>query len=84
MCEGYSSVCLCVCPFSLFCLLALLGVQREVSVAQRGKCSKTKKPFSLKLLSSKVRSIINLLRLSYKSAIFFTCNVSVYLSVTRT
>jgi len=33
--EGYSScpVCLCVCPFSLFCLLALLGVQQEVSVA---------------------------------------------------
>ena len=35
--EGYSSrsVCVCVfvCPFSLFCLLALLGVQQEVSVA---------------------------------------------------
>ena len=35
--EGYSScpvcLCVCVCPFSLFCLLALLGVQREVPVA---------------------------------------------------
>ena len=33
--EGYSSchVCLCVYPFSAFCLLALLGVQREVSAA---------------------------------------------------
>ena len=32
--EGYSScpVCLRVCPFSVFCLLALLSVQREVSV----------------------------------------------------
>ena len=32
MCDkGYSScpVCVCVCPFSLFCLIALLGVQRE-------------------------------------------------------
>ena len=32
--EGYSScpVCVCVmCPFSLFCLLVLLGIQREVS-----------------------------------------------------
>ena len=26
-------VCVSVCPFSLFCLLALLGVQREVSAA---------------------------------------------------
>ena len=26
-------VCLCVCPFSPFCLLALLGIQREVSAA---------------------------------------------------
>ena len=45
--EGYSS-CVCVCPFSLFCLLALLGINLG------------------------------------KSAIFFTCNVSVYLFVTRT
>ena len=30
---------------------------------QRGNCSKKKKPFSLKLLSSKVRSVINLPRL---------------------
>ena len=30
--EGYSSssVCVSVCPFSLFCLLAHFGVQREV------------------------------------------------------
>ena len=35
--------------------------------------------FSLKLLSSKVRSILT----PTKSAIFFTCNVSVYLSVTN-
>ena len=35
--SGSCSVCLCVgvsvCPFSLFCLLALLGVQREISAA---------------------------------------------------
>ena len=31
---------------------------------QHGKCSETKEPFSLKLLSLKVRSVINLLRLS--------------------
>ena len=50
--EGYSSpACLCVCPFSVFCLHMLLGV-REVSVATVRK--KTKKPFALKLLSSKV------------------------------
>ena len=30
-------VCVCVCPFSLFCLLALLGVQREVSAATARK-----------------------------------------------
>ena len=42
-------MCVCVCAFSLFCLLALLGVQWEVSVATARKCSKTKKLFSLKL-----------------------------------
>ena len=30
-------VVLCVCPFSLFCFLALLGVQREVSAATARK-----------------------------------------------
>ena len=41
--EGYSScpvclsVCLSVCPFSVFCLLTLLGVQREVSAATARK-----------------------------------------------
>ena len=67
-CVRVTVVVLCVCvsvyPFSLFCLLALLGVQREVSAATARKFSKIKKPFSLKLLSSKVRSVINLPRLS--------------------
>ena len=77
--------CFSICPFSLFCFLVLLGIQREVyQRLQHEKCSKTKKPFSQKLLSSKVRSVIKLLWLCYKSAIFFTCNLSVYLSVTRT
>ena len=31
--RGSFCVSLSVCPFSLFCLLALLGVQREVSAA---------------------------------------------------
>ena len=37
--KGYGScpVCLCVCPFSVFCLLALLGVQRELLVATARK-----------------------------------------------
>ena len=30
-------VCLCVCLFSVFCLLALSGVQREVSAATARK-----------------------------------------------
>ena len=54
--KGYNScpvcvcVCVCVCLFSLFCLLALSGVQREISAAIAWKM-----PFSLKLLSSKVK-----------------------------
>ena len=70
-------VCVCVCPFSLFCLLVPLGVQREVSAGTGGKCSKTKKPFSLKLLSSKVRSVINLhipwLSQPFSSRAMFPC-----------
>ena len=30
-------LCVCVCPFSLFYLLTLLGVQREVSAATARK-----------------------------------------------
>ena len=52
-----------VCPFSVFCLLALLGIQQEVSVATVWKKRQKENPFSLKLLSSKVRSVINLPRL---------------------
>ena len=65
--EEYSicPVCLCVPLFSLFCLLALLQCRHPTRL-QRGKCSKIKKPFSLKLLSSTVRNVINLLWLSYK------------------
>ena len=37
---------------------------------QRGKCSETKEPFSLKLLSSKVRSVINLLQPFSSCAMF--------------
>ena len=64
----YSSclVCLCVCvSISLSCLLALFWCPtRGISAwPQHRKCSKNKKPCSLKLLSSKV-SFINLLRLS--------------------
>ena len=51
-------VCVSVCPFSLFCLLVLLGVQREVSAATAKE--NLKKLFSLKLLSSIVRSVVNL------------------------
>ena len=50
------SVCVSLCPFSVFYLLLLLGVQQEVSAATQKL--KTKKPFSLKLLSSKVMCYI--------------------------
>ena len=59
--EEYSicPVCLCVSLFSLFCLLALLQCRHPTRL-QRGKCSKIKKPFSLKLLTSTVRNVIKL------------------------
>ena len=76
-------VCLCVCfLYSVF--LCFYASNERYQQLHCRKCSKTKKWFSLKLLSSKVRSVINLLRLYYKSAIFFMCIVSIYLSVTRT
>ena len=36
-CCSLSCVSVCVCPFSLLCLLTLLGVQREVSAATAWK-----------------------------------------------
>ena len=59
--EGYSSclVCLCVCvrPFSLICLLALLGVQREVSVATARKKQQKEKAVFSKCLVQKLEAL---------------------------
>ena len=38
-------VSMCVCQFSVFCLLVLLGIQREVSVAIVGNVVKLKSRF---------------------------------------
>ena len=48
--EGYSScpVCLSVCPFSLFCVLGLLGVQREESAATAWKMQEKEKAIFFK------------------------------------
>ena len=48
--EDYST-----CPV---CLLAHLASNERYQRLQHGKCSKIKKPFSLKLPSSKVRGVI--------------------------
>ena len=87
--ESYSScpvsvclsVCVCVCV-SVFSILPSRAFRRPTRGISSYSSNETKKPFALKLLSSKVRSSINLPRLS--QPIFFTCNVSIYLSVTRT
>ena len=77
-------VCVRVC-FLCSAFSRFLEPNERYQRLQRKKFSKIKKAFSLKLLSSKVRSVLNLPRVrATESAIFFTCNVSVYLSVTCT
>ena len=64
---------LCVCSLSLFCLLALLGIQREdISSYSTGNAVKQKSFFS-----SKVRSVLNLPRLSQP---FSSCAMFPYTS----
>ena len=63
---------------SVFCILPSRAFRRPRGISgYSGKCSEIKKPFSLKLLSSRVRSIINSYTMT-KSAIFFTCNVAIF------
>ena len=56
-------VCVCVSVFSVLPSHAFRHSTRRISGYSTEKTAKNKKPVSLKLLSSKVRSIINLQRL---------------------
>ena len=76
--------CVCVCLslcVSVFSILPSQTFRRLTrGISSYSVEMQKKKGFSLKLLSSNVRSVINYV----KSAIFFMCRVSIYLSVTRT
>ena len=81
-CPVCLSVCMCVCMcVSAFSILP----SRTSRCPTRGSSSYSMgNVVKLKLLSSKVyRSVINLCTVT-KSSIFFMCNVSIYLSITRT
>ena len=76
-------VCLCVCVCVCVSAFSILP-SRTSRCPTRGSSSYSMgNVVKLKLLSSKVRSVINLCTVT-KSSIFFMCNVSIYLSITRT
>ena len=85
--EGYSScpVCLCVCVsiFSILPSRAFRHSTRGISGYSAENAVKLKSRFFLNCLVQKLEVLTYKLTAT-KSAIFFTCNVSVYLSVTRT
>ena len=84
--EDYSS-----CPVCLFVCVSVASIlpshafrcpTRGISSYSAENAVKLKKTLSLKLLGSNVRSVLTYW--DQVSHFLFTCNVSVYLSVTRT